>query len=61
MIDVPEVVPLWTKVLLAIFIFREVDADHWKQAFGSPVHLLYWDMVHPGDIDALELVGSDEL
>jgi hypothetical protein len=61
MIHVPEVVPLRTEVHLTLFIVREVDADLWEQALGSLVHFLHWDMVHPGDIDALELVGSDEL
>jgi hypothetical protein len=56
MIDIPEVVPLRTEVLLTFFIVREVDADLWEQAFGSLVHFLHWDMVHPGNIDAFELI-----
>ena len=56
MIDIPEVVPLRTEVHLTLFIVREVDADLWEQAFGSLVHFLHWDMVHPGDIDAFELI-----
>ena len=56
MIDIPEVVSLWTEFLLYFFIVWEVGADLRKKSFGSLVHFNQRDVVHPGKIDAFELI-----
>ncbi len=60
-VHIPEVVPLWSELLLHIFVVREVHGDLREQTLGSLVDLLQGNVVHARNEDASELVAPDEL